>query len=86
MAKINTPGICIQEKNSFPNSMVEVATSVPAFIGYTEKIDSNNRSILNKPYRICSLEEFHTLFVQVSLTRPSEFTTLQFKHQMQESS
>jgi phage tail sheath protein FI len=37
-AAIKTPGVYIKEINAFPNSVVEVATAVPAFIGYTEKI------------------------------------------------
>ena len=32
---VNTPGVYIDELNAFPNSVVPVATAVPAFIGYT---------------------------------------------------
>ena len=32
---MKTPGVYIVEKNAFPNSVVEVATAVPAFVGYT---------------------------------------------------
>jgi Bacteriophage tail sheath protein len=32
-----TPGVYIQEVSTLPPSVVEVATAVPAFIGYTEK-------------------------------------------------
>ncbi len=35
MAQYKTPGVYIVEKNAFPNSVVEVATAVPAFIGAT---------------------------------------------------
>ena len=32
-----TPGVYIEEKSAFSNSVVSVATAVPAFIGYTAK-------------------------------------------------
>lgn len=31
------PGVYVVENNAFPNEVVEVATAVPVFIGYTEK-------------------------------------------------
>ena len=34
MAQMKTPGVYIIEKNAFPNSVVEVATAIPAFIAY----------------------------------------------------
>ena len=49
------------EKNTFPNS-VEVATAVPAFIGYTEKTENGGQSLTNKPWRISSMAEFHSFF------------------------
>ena len=57
-----TPGVYIEEKNAFPGSVVEVATAIPAFIGYTEKADRNGRSLLNKPTRITSFADFLVLF------------------------
>lgn len=57
-----TPGVYIEEKNAFPSSVVEVATAIPAFIGYTEKADRNGRSLLNKPTRITSFADFLVLF------------------------
>jgi phage tail sheath protein FI len=32
-----TPGVYIEEKSAFANSVVSVATAVPAFVGYTQK-------------------------------------------------
>ena len=52
----------IVEKNAFPNSVVEVATAVPAFIGYTEKALNGNKSLTNIPWRISSMAEFHSYF------------------------
>jgi len=53
-----TPGVYIVEKDAFPNSVVEVATAVPAFIGYTEFADNKGKTLLNKPWRISSMAEF----------------------------
>lgn len=62
MGQMKTPGVYIVEKNAFPNSVVEVATAVPAFIGYTQKADNRGKSLLNKPWRITSMSEFHNYF------------------------
>ncbi|ACE85776.1 phage tail sheath family protein [Cellvibrio japonicus] len=57
-----TPGVYILEKDAFPNSVVEVATAVPAFVGYTEFADNKGKSLLNKPWRISSMAEFISYF------------------------
>lgn len=62
MGQMKTPGVYIVEKSAFPNSVVEVATAVPAFIGYTEKADNKGMSLSNKPWRITSLAEYHEYF------------------------
>ncbi|NHF59982.1 phage tail sheath family protein [Flavobacteriaceae bacterium TP-CH-4] len=63
MAKIvKTPGIYIEEKNAFPGSVVEVATAIPAFIGYTEKADRKGKSLVNIPTKITSFTEYTELF------------------------
>ena len=62
MGTMKTPGVYIVEKNAFPNSVVEVATAVPVFIGYTEKAVEGTTSLLNKPKRITSMGEFHNYF------------------------
>jgi uncharacterized protein len=53
-----TPGVYVVERTAFPNSVVEVATSVPAFIGYTERADRNGQSLAGKAIRIASMAEF----------------------------
>lgn len=58
MGQYKTPGVYIVEKNAFPNSVVEVATAVPAFIGYTERADNKGKSLSNKAWRISSMSEF----------------------------
>lgn len=59
---MKTPGVYIVEKNAFPNSVVEAATAVPAFIGYTEKAVNGNKSLLNKAWKITSMAEFRSYF------------------------
>lgn len=58
-----TPGLYIEEIPKLPRSVAQVATAVPAFIGYTEKaLDFNNASLTNKPTRITSMLEYETFF------------------------
>ena len=60
--KLMTPGVYIEEKNAFPGSVVEVATAIPAFIGYTETASRNGKSLVNVPTRITSFAEYINLF------------------------
>lgn len=57
-----TPGVYIEEKNAFPGSVVEVATAIPAFVGYTERASKNGKSLVNKPTRITSFADYLELF------------------------
>lgn len=59
---MKTPGVYIVEKNAFPNSVVEVATAVPAFIGYTERADNGGNDLTRKPWRIASMAEYERYF------------------------
>ncbi|PIQ50087.1 MAG: phage tail protein [Cytophagales bacterium CG12_big_fil_rev_8_21_14_0_65_40_12] len=62
-----TPGVYINEINSFPNSVVAVATAIPAFIGYTPRASYEGKSYLNTPVKITSFQEFQAFFM---LTNP----------------
>ncbi|WP_090261259.1 phage tail sheath family protein [Roseivirga pacifica] len=62
MAQMKTPGVYIVEKDAFGNGVVEVATAVPAFIGYTQRADNGGKSLRNKPMRITSMGEFMQFF------------------------
>lgn len=62
MATYKTPGVYVQEISLFPPSVAEVATAIPAFIGYTEFASYKGRSLLNVPTRISSQLEFRELF------------------------
>jgi len=57
-----TPGVYIEERNAFPNSVASIPTAVPAFIGYTEKVVKSGESLINKPVRISSFSEFVATF------------------------
>lgn len=59
---MKTPGVYIEERSAFPNSVVQVATALPVFIGYTEKAMSGNTSLAGKPTRLQTLGEFMTMF------------------------
>lgn len=62
-APYKTPDVYVEEISLFPPSVAEVATAIPAFVGYTEKatrIISND--LRNVPTRIKSLLEYETLF------------------------
>lgn len=58
----STPGVYIVEKNAFPNSIVPVPTSVPAFVGYTEKAVLNNKHVTNIPVKISSFGDYEQYF------------------------
>lgn len=62
MADLKTPGVYVVEKNAFPASVVAVETAIPVFIGYTEKAERNEKSLIGKPTRISSLAEYHEMF------------------------
>jgi len=51
-----TPGVYVEEKETFPPSVAQVETAIPAFIGYTEVGEQH------KPTRISSMLEYEALF------------------------
>ncbi|WP_248798701.1 phage tail sheath family protein [Pseudomonas sp. MWU13-2105] len=59
----STPGVYINEVNGFSNSVVPIATAVPAFIGYTPRADYQGKSYYNKPQKISSFMEFQAFFM-----------------------
>ena len=68
----STPGVYINEINGFPNSVVPVATAVPAFIGYTPKADYQGKSYYNKPMKITSFAEFQAIFMLPNPQPPAD--------------
>jgi hypothetical protein len=60
---IKTPGVYVTEIPSFPPSIAQVATAIPAFIGYTAMAtDASGNNVKNKAVRISSLVEYVTYF------------------------
>jgi phage tail sheath protein FI len=64
MATYTTPGVYVQEISTLPPSVAAVPTSIPVFIGYTEKAEINGNSLPlpTEPVRITSMLEFTTIF------------------------
>jgi len=61
-SNIKTPGVYINEVNAFPNSVVPVATAVPAFIGYTPQALYEGKSYLNMAQKVSSFAEFQAIY------------------------
>ncbi|MEA4838575.1 MAG: hypothetical protein VB101_09850 [Rhodospirillaceae bacterium] len=59
---MKTPGVYIAEGNAFPKNVAEVATAIPAFVGYTEKADDQGKSLSCKPQRVASLADYQHYF------------------------
>lgn len=60
---LNTPGVYVEEVNLLPPSVAQVATAIPAFIGYTEKAENPDGSPLKLiPTRITSMLDYETFF------------------------
>ncbi len=55
ISSIKTPGVYINEINAFPPSIAQVATAIPAFVGYTEMGPTT-------PTKIRSLLEYEQIF------------------------
>jgi hypothetical protein len=59
---MKTPGVYIEEKSPMPNSIVPLATAVPAFIGYTRNTSYKGEDLRNKAKMVRSFAEFLTIF------------------------
>ncbi len=82
ITNLATPGVYIDEVNAFPNSVVQVATAVPAFIGYTPNASYEGKSYTMKPVRITSMNQFVAFFCNPSLAKqysPTYYLTKQKK-------
>jgi len=67
LSTLKTPGVYIDEVSLLPSSVAGVETSIPAFIGYTEKAEQKAPDdLVLTPVRIKSLKEYETLFGKVS--------------------
>ena len=57
-----TPGVYVEEKAAFSNSITGIPTAIPAFVGYTQKTVKDGQSLINEPIKISSLSEYKTIF------------------------
>lgn len=63
MPTYKTPDVYVEEVSTFPPSVAEVATAIPAFIGYTRMAKENNAGDLHMtPHKISSLVEYQEKF------------------------
>lgn len=66
---MKTPSEYVVTTGAFPNSVVEVATAVPAFVGYTENAVNGNESLLNKPLKISFMADFIEITFQQQMQK-----------------
>lgn len=62
MSQFKTPGVYIEERNSFQDMVVSVPTAVPAFLGYTEKAELDGKPRAGVPTRISSMADYEAIF------------------------
>jgi uncharacterized protein len=62
LANLRTPGVYIDEVSSFPPSVAQVETAIPAFVGYTRNTALNGETLVSRPVRIKSLVEYESVF------------------------
>jgi phage tail sheath protein FI len=82
ITNLATPGVYIDEVSAFPNSVVQVATAVPAFIGYTPYASYEGKSYKMKPVRITSMNDFNAFFINPAAAKqyaPGYYLTKQKK-------
>lgn len=62
-AKYKTPGVYIEENSVLPQSVAQVETAIPAFIGFTERHTRKTDADLHmRPLRISSLKEYEQYY------------------------
>jgi hypothetical protein len=72
LSTIKSPGVYINEINGFGNSVVPVATAVPAFIGYTPQAMYEGKSYTNVPTKITSFTDFQAIFMLPNPAAPAD--------------
>ena len=71
-SNIKTPGVYINEVDAFGNSVVPVATAVPAFIGYTPQAEYEGKSYYNKAQKVTSFAEFQAFYTLPDPAPPAD--------------
>ena len=64
MASYLSPGVYVEEVALLPPSVAEVATAIPAFVGYTAKFEGGDPVVAE----IGSLRDFEDLFGKAPAT------------------
>lgn len=59
---LRMPGVYTQEVPTLPPAVGVIPSAVPVFIGYTEKAEKNGDSLVGKPIRIKSMQEYENWF------------------------
>lgn len=72
LSTIKSPGVYINEIDAFGNSVVPVATSVPAFIGYTPQALYEGKSYTNVPTKITSFADFQAIYCYPNPAAPAD--------------
>ncbi|WP_046744079.1 phage tail sheath family protein [Kordia zhangzhouensis] len=72
LSTIKSPGVYINEINGFGNSVVPVATAVPAFIGYTPQAMYEGKSYTNVPTKVSSFADFQAIFMLPNPSPPAD--------------
>ena len=63
LSTLKTPGVYIDEVSLLPPSVAAVETGIPAFVGYTENIETRaGKNLVKIPTRITSFLEYKELF------------------------
>lgn len=60
--KLTTPGVYVQEIPTFPPSVAEVETAIPAFIGYTEKASKAGVDLKKIPTKVTDFNQYTLWF------------------------
>jgi phage tail sheath protein FI len=60
--KLATPGVYVQEISTFPPSVAEVETAIPAFIGYTEKAAKAGVDLKKIPTKVTDFSQYTLWF------------------------
>lgn len=80
LSNIKTPGVYINEESAFGNSVVPIATAVPAFIGYTPQATYQGKSYQNVAQKISSFQDFQAIYCLPN-PAPPEPATKQYNPQ-----
>ena len=71
-----TPGVYVEEISKLPPSVAQVETAIPAFIGFCEKAEKDGVSLVGKPTRIKSLNEYEEWFGTINPSRTNGTATV----------